>query len=89
MGNSASAIDKNAQDATNFIGEGLARLRDNIPRAGAITEGQKRRGAPKLPPNSVKASAEDYDFVEVRCKGPFQCMRRGGRCLLLYVTQTR
>ena len=47
-------------DVTNIIGK----LRD-IPRAAAITEGQKRRPGTR-PPNTTRTEPQDYDFIQVQ-----------------------
>lgn len=50
-----------ALDVGNIIGK----IRD-IPRAAAITEGQKRTRPGTRPPNTTKTEPQDYDFIQVR-----------------------
>ncbi len=61
MGNAASSGVK--RDALGFVGRLGA-----LPRGQGITEGNRKGKLPKLPPNAVKASAEDWPFIQARLR---------------------
>lgn len=45
------------------VGQIIGKIRD-IPRAAAITEGQKRKPGTR-PPGSARVEPQDYDFIQV------------------------
>lgn len=51
------------QSGAMDVGQIIGKIRD-IPRAAAITEGQKRKPGTR-PPNSAKVEPQDYDFIQV------------------------
>ena len=63
MGSSSS---KNAGEGDEKDSPGLLGGLNAIPRAQAITEGnRKRRASVKLPPKAVRSSPADWPFIEV------------------------
>ncbi len=66
MGNAASS--GGGRDTVGFVG----RL-GGLPRGQGITEGNRKGKLPKLPSNAVKATAEDWPFIQVT---PLSSVRR-------------
>lgn len=64
MGSSSS---KTAGEGDEKEGPGLLGRLNAIPRAQAITEGNRKRRASsvKLPPKAVRSSPADWPFIEV------------------------
>lgn len=59
-----------AQSGAMDVGQIIGKIRD-IPRAAAITEGQKRKPGAQ-PPGSARVDQQDFDFIQVHvacCSG--------------------
>ena len=63
-----------AQAGAMDVGQIIGKIRD-IPRAAAITEGQKRKPGAR-PPGSARVDQQDYDVIQVSRRLPRTWLHR-------------